>query len=63
MLQVHTRTAGKSISMIAPDWALREPLAAMSQAPSQRGAINTPFQVLFASLIGTTIEFFDFYIY
>jgi metabolite-proton symporter len=25
--------------------------------------INTPFQVLFASLIGTTIEFFDFYIY
>ena len=26
-------------------------------------AINTPGQVLFASLIGTTIEFFDFYIY
>jgi metabolite-proton symporter len=26
-------------------------------------AINTPSQVLFASLIGTTIEFFDFYIY
>ncbi len=25
--------------------------------------INTPAQVLFASLIGTTIEFFDFYIY
>jgi metabolite-proton symporter len=25
--------------------------------------LNTPFQVLFASLIGTTIEFFDFYIY
>jgi metabolite-proton symporter len=25
--------------------------------------INTPRQVLFASLIGTTIEFFDFYIY
>ena len=24
---------------------------------------NTPGQVLFASLIGTTIEFFDFYIY
>ena len=24
---------------------------------------NTPRQVLFASLIGTTIEFFDFYIY
>jgi metabolite-proton symporter len=26
-------------------------------------AVNTPSQVLFASLIGTTIEFFDFYIY
>lgn len=26
-------------------------------------SINTPQQVLFASLIGTTIEFFDFYIY
>ena len=25
--------------------------------------INTPRQVLFASLIGTTVEFFDFYIY
>src|ERR1700761_19697 len=25
--------------------------------------INSPRQVLFASLIGTTIEFFDFYIY
>ncbi len=35
----------------------------MSQSPDQRSAINTPFQVLFASLIGTTIEFFDFYIY
>src|SRR5687767_10267629 len=30
-------------------------------APPAR--INTPGQVLFASLIGTTIEFFDFYIY
>src|ERR1700749_2406935 len=28
-----------------------------------RMRINTPAQVLFASLIGTTIEFFDFYIY
>ncbi len=26
-------------------------------------AVNNPGQVLFASLIGTTIEFFDFYIY
>ena len=29
-------------------------------APSK---INTPRQVLFASLVGTTVEFFDFYIY
>src|SRR5437870_8563029 len=28
-----------------------------------RVAVNRPGQVLFASLIGTTIEFFDFYIY
>ena len=28
-----------------------------------RTRLNTPGQVLFASLIGTTIEFFDFYIY
>jgi len=27
------------------------------------GPINSPRQVLFASMIGTTIEFFDFYIY
>ena len=31
--------------------------------PSPRRYINTPRQVLFASLVGTTIEFFDFYIY
>jgi len=30
---------------------------------TQSRPINTPGQVLFASLIGTTIEFFDFYIY
>jgi metabolite-proton symporter len=30
---------------------------------SERRAVNTPGQVLFASLIGTTIEFFDFYIF
>src|SRR5271154_6219706 len=35
----------------------------MSKVHMQRTAINTPSQVLFASLIGTTIEFFDFYIY
>ncbi|MGC2578080.1 MAG: MFS transporter, partial [Terrimicrobiaceae bacterium] len=30
---------------------------------SRSKAINSPRQVLFASLIGTAIEFFDFYIY
>jgi metabolite-proton symporter len=32
-------------------------------AAAARVTVNTPGQVLFASLIGTTIEFFDFYIY
>jgi metabolite-proton symporter len=32
-------------------------------SPSTQKPLNTPRQVLFASLIGTTIEFFDFYIY
>ena len=37
----------------------------MTVAPTQNrlASTNTPRQVLFASLIGTTIEFFDFYIY
>ena len=37
---------------------MRERQAAVVQRP-----VNTAGQVLFASLIGTTIEFFDFYIY
>jgi metabolite-proton symporter len=35
----------------------------MSVTSAVPPSINTPRQVLFASLIGTTIEFFDFYIY
>ena len=38
----------------------------MSSTTTQTGTgkpLNTPRQILFASLIGTTIEFFDFYIY
>ena len=37
----------------------------MTVAPTHNrlASTNTPRQVLFASLIGTTIEFFDFYIY
>ena len=37
------------------------PIGESQSVPARR--INTPQQVLFASLIGTTIEFFDFYIY
>jgi metabolite-proton symporter len=40
---------------------LLEKLMPEVTAPARR--INTPGQVLFASLIGTTVEFFDFYIY
>ena len=35
----------------------------MSQTSVSGGAGNSPRRVLFASLIGTTIEYFDFYIY
>jgi metabolite-proton symporter len=38
-------------------------IQATTQAAAQRPPLNSPGQVLFASLIGTTIEFFDFYIY
>jgi metabolite-proton symporter len=47
--------------------ALREPsstgVAIGDNISAGLAAINRPGQVLFASLIGTTIEFFDFYIY
>lgn len=35
----------------------------MNTTQARTATINSPGQVLFASLIGTTIEFFDFYIY
>jgi len=35
----------------------------MSHSPATQRSVNSPAQILFASLIGTTIEFFDFYIY
>ncbi|MGH8446504.1 MAG: MFS transporter [Solimonas sp.] len=35
----------------------------MNDTGAAAGAVNSPRRVLFASLIGTTIEFFDFYIY
>ena len=47
----HLRTAAPAISDTIPC------------VTSTIKPLNTPRQVLFASLIGTTIEFFDFYIY
>src|SRR5258708_24809666 len=38
-------------------------IIAMIQSEVTKRPINTPRQVLFASLVGTTVEFFDFYIY
>src|SRR5215470_4388281 len=38
-------------------------VVAASRAAGAVRSVNSPGQVLFASLIGTTIEFFDFYIY
>ena len=36
----------------------------MRSTPTHAGkSVNTPAQILFASLVGTSIEFFDFYIY
>ena len=35
----------------------------LTSETAERRRTNTPAQVLFASLVGTTIEFFDFYIY
>jgi metabolite-proton symporter len=40
-------------------------ISSLSPAPSSTGStpLNSPARVLLASLIGTTIEFFDFYVY
>jgi hypothetical protein len=35
----------------------------VSPSPSSSTQVNSPARVLIASLIGTTIEFFDFYVY
>ena len=35
----------------------------MTSPAIDKRSINTPRQVLFASLVGTAVEFFDFYIY
>jgi metabolite-proton symporter len=40
-----------------------DPIEAAALTTDSAPRLNSPAQVLFASLIGTTIEFFDFYIY
>jgi metabolite-proton symporter len=42
---------------------LNSGMATAADAARTGASVNRPVQVLFASLIGTTIEFFDFYIY
>ena len=42
-------------------WSSEDSMSA--NLPLQLNPINSPRQVLFASMVGTTIEFFDFYIY
>jgi hypothetical protein len=44
----------RSVAADAPRWGAAEQLVKRK---------NTPFQVLTASLVGTTIEYFDFYVY
>jgi len=42
-------------------WSTEDAMSANTSLPLK--PINSPRQVLFASMVGTTIEFFDFYIY
>lgn len=44
---------------------MRDTVSTLSPAaePLNKGPLNSPARVLLASLVGTTIEFFDFYVY
>jgi metabolite-proton symporter len=55
--------AAKAAKKIGPSPAALSSIAMVDTHASRGKRVNTPGQVLFASLIGTTIEFFDFYIY
>jgi hypothetical protein len=51
---------------LQPLWSSEDSMSVnlpLSLKPIRSKPINSPRQVLFASLVGTTIEFFDFYIY
>ena len=51
------------LHLLGPDRVTYDAVVTIESARVVRRAINSPRHVLFASLIGTTIEFFDFYIY
>jgi metabolite-proton symporter len=55
----NTAASGQEQHLVGLKHDRNEGKSTMSATP----AVNSPARVLFASLIGTTIEFFDFYIY
>jgi metabolite-proton symporter len=55
------RREGRRAGTGATGWTILNAMTQTKLEGSRR--VNTPGQVLFASLVGTTIEFFDFYIY
>lgn len=42
---------------------MTDAISRISPTPDASNKVNSPAQVLMASLVGTTIEFFDFYVY
>ena len=62
-----SRVSSPGYTRLTPDPHVGNLLAdqvnAIGSAAAALPAVNRPGQVLFASLIGTAIEFFDFYIY
>jgi len=60
---LRTRIAAHDVTLGTLPEASSTGAATIENRATPRPAINRPGQVLFASLIGTTIEFFDFYIY
>jgi metabolite-proton symporter len=59
----YSRFAPDEVNFASLPDSINSGAAANEQSPTPYLAVNRPSQVLFASLIGTTIEFFDFYIY
>jgi len=59
-VEVHSRDFERRTKQQAR-WSKRTDM--MREQSALKHTVNRPVQVLFASMIGTTIEFFDFYIY